>query len=196
MKKKTFRSIYMSNKLWFKQPEETSRQYAAFCLYRDMGPSRSIQKVAQKRTGGGPHTSRLKEWSNKYQWVNRAIAYDEHIDQIIIVSQEEELKKMVARHTREAELFQSKVHERLENIDPDELKPHELIKWYETAVKIERISRGVPEKIIREETKEVNEDVITKKRLRDPQIRKRDANFIKAIADSQSSTDRISIDSQ
>ncbi len=37
----------MNPKLWEKLPEETSRQYEAFVLYRDMGPERSVNAVAK-----------------------------------------------------------------------------------------------------------------------------------------------------
>ncbi|NMO09501.1 hypothetical protein [Methanobacterium subterraneum] len=178
---------------WERLLDETSKQFEAFCIYRDIGPGRSIQKVAQKRAGSGG-LSKLKEWSSKHHWSERAKAYDAHIDEIRRSGHEDEIIEMAERHAREAKLFQDKVHERLETIDPAELKPHELIKWYETAVKIERLSLGVPTENVRQEKelKEVKPDAVTREKLQDPQVRKRATEFIKAIADSQSRSDRIS----
>ena len=68
----------MSFKPWEKRSDETSRQYEAFCIYRDMGIEQFILKVAYEWSEGG-HTSKLKEWSSKYHWVDRASAYDEYI---------------------------------------------------------------------------------------------------------------------
>ena len=104
---------------------------------------------------------------------------------------------MVVRHAHEAKLFQSKVHERLENLNPDELKPNELIKWYEVAVKIERLSNGVStENIRQEEVKEAKDYVITPEKLKKPEIRDAANKFIKTIANSQSSSNGVSNDSK
>lgn len=185
---------------WERLPNEPTKQYLAFCIYRDIGLNRSILKVAKEWSEGG-HASKLKEWSSKYHWVERAASYDEHIDKIKRDNYEdivqETIRETVARHTMESKLFQTKVHERLETIDPDELKPNELIKWYETAVKIERLSLGIPtENIKREEIKEVERDEITPEKLKNEKIRKTANQFIKAIAGSQSSSNGISSDSQ
>lgn len=187
--------IHNSIKSWERLPEETSRAYKAFCIYRDMGPSRSIQKVAQEWSSGG-HTSRLKEWSSKSHWTERATAYDEYLDEIRRSEQEDEIREMAERHAREAQLLQDKAIEKLESLNIDEMKPQDVVKFYDIAVKIERLSRGVStENIKREEVKE-KKDVIIKEKLQDPHVRKRATEFIKAIADSQNSTNRVSTDSQ
>lgn len=185
---------------WERLPDEPNKQYQAFCKYRDMGINRSILKVAKEWSEGG-HASKLKEWSSKYHWVERAASYDEHIDKIKRDNYEdivqETIRETVARHTMESKLFQTKVHERLETIDPDELKPNELIKWYETAVKIERLSLGIPtENIKREEIKEVERDAITPEKLKNEKVRKTANQFIKTIAGSQSSAHGIGTDSK
>lgn len=185
-----------NTKPWKRLPTETSKQYNAFCIYRDLGPGRSIQKVANKRSGSGG-LSKLKEWSSKYLWIERAAAYDEHLDGVWRSGFEEEIHEMAARHAREAKLFQEKVHERLEKIDPDELKPHELIKWYETGVKIERLSRGVStENVKREEFLGVKEDVITVESLEKPEIREKNNHDILAYADSKSSANGAGFSSE
>lgn len=198
----------MNSHKWERLPQESSKQFEAFTLYRDLGPNRSIQKVAQERTEGRPHTSRLKEWSFKYEWVERATAYDAHLDEIRRSGKEDEIRELAAqnsheidkmniRHALEAQLLQNKAIEKLESLNIEDMKPHDIVKFYDTAVKIERLSRGVStENIKREEVKEVKEDDITREKLQDPQVRKRATEFIKAIADSQSSTNRVSTDSQ
>jgi hypothetical protein len=183
----------MSNKSWLKLPEETSRQYAAFCLYRDMGPERSISDVANVWSDSGA-TSRLNEWSSKYNWVDRASSYDEHIDEIKRARNEEAIIEMSARHVKYSIQVQEKAIEALRLINPEELKPNEFIKWLLEAVKIERLSLGVPTENIKQENevKEVRNDAITKESLEKPEVRKKANQLIRAIADSQSSSDGAS----
>jgi len=61
--------------IWERQNNESSKAYAAFCVYRDLGPERSLEKVRQNLDK--PRTRKwLGEWSVKYNWVERAQAYD------------------------------------------------------------------------------------------------------------------------
>lgn len=65
------------NRQWERVSGETQKGYQAFCIYRDMGASRSLQKVAD-RLG---KTSRLiKKWSSQHGWVKRTTAYDDYMD--------------------------------------------------------------------------------------------------------------------
>ncbi len=97
----------MNFKSWEKLSDETYRQYEAFCIYSDMGIERSIVKVAKVWCVGGD-TSRLNEWSSKYHWVERASAYDEHIDEIKRARNEEAIVEMSARHADYASTYSGK----------------------------------------------------------------------------------------
>ncbi len=94
--------------------------------------------------------------------------------------------------------IQEKAIEALNLVKPEELKPNDLIKWYDVAVKIERLSRGLStENINREsEFKEVRNDAITKENLEKPEIRRKANQLIRAIADSQSSSNGVSTNSK
>ena len=65
--------------LWDRQPGETPRAFAAFCLYRDLPAiDRSIvAAVAQHRKNGGKASERNWEtWASLYNWRERGLASD------------------------------------------------------------------------------------------------------------------------
>ena len=65
--------------LWDRQPGETPRAFAAFCIYRDLPAiDRSIvAAVAQQRENGGKAPVRNWEtWSSLYNWSERGLASD------------------------------------------------------------------------------------------------------------------------
>ena len=140
--------------------------------------------------------SRLHEWASKNQWHNRATAYDDHIEEIKRFRQEEEIKEMAARHTREAQLFQDKAIERLKELDINNLKPQDVIRFYEDGVKIERLSRGVPTENIKQEQelKEVKNEISTEA-LKNPETRRIASKLIKQLADSKARTNRAGMGS-
>jgi hypothetical protein len=118
---------------------ESKKAFEAFVEYRNMGLDRSIAKVGAKL---GKSVSLLERWSSKYSWVERAKEYDAEMDRKALLQQEKERKEMVKRHAKQAMMFQQKVLERIRSLNPNELTPSELIRWFETSVKIERLSRG------------------------------------------------------
>ena len=69
---------------WDRKPEETPIAFAAFVIYRSMPPSdRSLKKATEIRLGRKPtkrHVNQLELWSGKYNWFDRAAAWDTHQD--------------------------------------------------------------------------------------------------------------------
>ena len=64
--------------LWTRLLNETSKAYRAFEVYRDLGAERSIQKEGKTLKKNAVALGRL---SKKYDWVQRAKAYDAYIRQ-------------------------------------------------------------------------------------------------------------------
>lgn len=60
-------------------PGETTKAYAAFRIFLKLGSERSVRKAARKRNKG---VTVVAEWSSKYQWTERAAAFDEHVARI------------------------------------------------------------------------------------------------------------------
>lgn len=63
------------DKIYDRQDTDTDKSFAAFCVYRDMGGDRSLEKL---RIQCGYRSGRkLEQWSSKYQWVKRCAAFDD-----------------------------------------------------------------------------------------------------------------------
>lgn len=128
----------MSNP-WERQQYESQQSFEAFQIYRDLGEERSITKVAQKCN---KNRSLIARWSTQHNWVERAAAYDQYMDQQALKAEERERKKMAKRHAEIAMKFQEKIKKRLKTLDPEELSTYDLMKWLEISVKVERLARG------------------------------------------------------
>lgn len=127
---------------WDRQQDESSTAFMWFARYRDMGPERSLAKLGQTYGKTGAYTSQLETWSVANNWVKRAAAWDSHVDCIVQERNIEQIVAMRERHVKVAVALQNKVLQRLQTMNPDELTPSNLIRWFEIAVKIERLSRG------------------------------------------------------
>lgn len=64
----------MSDKpIYEKLESETAKAYEAFCMYRDMGPTRTLERLREKIGGSGRH---LQTWSYTHDWIKRVEVYD------------------------------------------------------------------------------------------------------------------------
>ena len=64
---------------WHRLPTESSKAYEAAKTYFEMGVERSLEGVGKKL---GKTRQALDGWSTKFNWVERAQAYDDHQDAI------------------------------------------------------------------------------------------------------------------
>jgi hypothetical protein len=129
--------------LWERLKYESSKAYAAFCVYRDMGPDRSIVKAAEE-PGTSPKVRQFKKWSSRNRWVQRAQAYDDEMERQLRARSEKARKEMAERHAKLAVLGQGTVLEAFRRIKAEDLTAGEAVRWLDTLVKIERLSRGEP----------------------------------------------------
>ena len=76
---------------WLQLPHETDKAYAAFCIYRDLGPNRSIRKAFLSQLPVWRYTKQGRKrycrllsgrwvfWSRTYHWYRRAQVFDAHL---------------------------------------------------------------------------------------------------------------------
>src|ERR1700682_1446126 len=93
---------------WERQPGERMRPFRAFQCFRDLGPQRTILKVAdalyprKDGTAWKKHGShgRLAVWSQKWSWIKRAQAWDSRKDRELREADLKAVAEMYARHTK------------------------------------------------------------------------------------------------
>lgn len=130
---------------WERIPWETSREYQKFCAYRDMNSSdkpirkRSLQRLAKEL---GLSLDHLKKLSAKNDWVSRAAAYDEYLDELAREQNEAEIIKMRKNHALLASQMITKAAKRLLTMPEEEITAADLVRLVDVGVKIERLSRG------------------------------------------------------
>lgn len=138
-------------KQWERQPEETTKAFEAFCIYRDLGTDRSLEKVATKLQKSNTLMGR---WSRTYDWVKRAAAWDDEQERIEreIAQREQanEIRNMRKRHAGIATAMLVKAATALQRIPDDEIKASDISRMVDVASKLERISRGDVGEVVEE----------------------------------------------
>jgi hypothetical protein len=139
-------------KSWDRQIGEGSKAYHHFCIYRALGPNRSLRKMA-KDGACGAKVGQLERWSSRWKWVDRCEAYDDYLQHEDRLRQEKERREMVSRHAKIAVLGQNLVVKGIENLlglieqGKKELSASDASRLLDVVVKVERLSRGEPTEI-------------------------------------------------
>jgi hypothetical protein len=110
-----------------------------------------LEKTRQKIGKPAGYIRWLHTWSSKYDWVTRAQAYDDYIEKKKREEKEKAILDMAERHAKLAMAFQQRVAQRLQEIDPAELSPADMARWLDIATRLERLSRGEPTEIGKQE---------------------------------------------
>jgi len=148
---------------WARQPGETSKAYAAFCVYRDMGPKRGLRETGRRYYEHKIRTNlaQIGKWSSKWNWVARCQAWDDHQDALARERQTQEIQEMRGRQTRLGVAMQGKAAQGLQAFDPLEATGHEITRLAAEGTRIERLARGEVTEIV-EEREVTIKDLMTK----------------------------------
>jgi hypothetical protein len=100
--------------IWGRMPGETMRAWEAFEIYRDAGPSRTVEVVveelARRHDGGERRFSTVKQWKTTNRWDDRAWAWDRMRDRDRMKG-EASARRRLAKETEERRLKQLARHE-------------------------------------------------------------------------------------
>jgi hypothetical protein len=132
---------------WDRLSGESSKAYHHFCIYRDMGASRSLRQMAAI-PGCTSVRRQLNRWSSRWRWVERCQQYDDYLEYQIRAQQEKERREMSKRHAKIAMLGQNILVKGMEELlakvqsGQHNLAPAELARLMDVSVKVERLARG------------------------------------------------------
>lgn len=132
---------------WERQPDESTKAYEAFGIYRDMGTERSIAKVSEKL---GKSEALLERWSRTYDWVKRAAAWDLEADRLATKKLLNDIANMRARQRKQALKMQVKGLELLKEINPGDAKLSEIVSLMKLGMEQERICMGDVGEVVEE----------------------------------------------
>lgn len=98
---------------WERQKGETPQAFEAFSIYRDMGSSRSTAKVGRKL---GKSKNLMDRWSSRWEWVERARAYDNDLERQERAEAAKDLKEARKRQRKTGYFMQKKATEALDRL--------------------------------------------------------------------------------
>ncbi len=128
-------------KLWERQGKESFKAYEAFCIYRDLGAGRTLIAVAEKLQKS---YDLIRRWSKKYDWQNRADAWDKEISEKAAQKAAEEYAKMLEVQINIGKMLQAKAAKAIQNIDFENVSIKSLpsvVNAISVGVEIERTAR-------------------------------------------------------
>lgn len=140
---------------WEKLPKESWKAFEAFALYRDLGVTRSIAKVAKLL---GKSESLLGRWSANHRWGDRVSAYETRLARMRLDADESEVEQMRRRELAMSGLAAAIAMRRLSGdserpdvtpLHPNQLEPGDVARFMETSVRIGRLATGQPTDVIK-----------------------------------------------
>lgn len=163
--------------VWDRQPNETSKAWAAFVVFRDSPPNeRTLQKTAKKLS---KNLTTIKNWSAANDWVDRAREFDAWLDreatQSKRLSDERSKVEMISRHTSVATFVQGKAVEKIQVMDGkgwEKISPSQSVDIFLKMASFERLSRGLPSSsVVLRTPEQIKAQQITEARLFFEEIR-------------------------
>lgn len=151
---------------WERQPKETEKAFEAFQIYRDMGVTRSLTRLAETLHGSYPKRygtvqsarATAGAWAGQWAWQRRLEALNLHTDAVRRAEADDRRREMEASHQQLADSLKFGVLARLrglrgrgeglpdiEALDPASIETYaEAAQVAKTVVQIDRLNAGLP----------------------------------------------------
>lgn len=126
------------DKPWEQQKGESSKAFEAFKCYLNMGTDRSLRAVAQKLNKS---LTVIQRWNSKWGWKDRIRSYENELAREEFEEQKKELRKMQKKQLAAAAALQKKAVDALINLDPEDLSPRDILRFFTEGARIENTIR-------------------------------------------------------
>ena len=125
--------------MWERQSGETTRSYERFQHYMMMPPEeRSVRRTGEHFG----HSSTISMLSARYRWVERATAFDEHLNAVWLRDNEQRIISARRRHLRDALILQEKAMDRILPMVAEELSVKQALQYLEVGQVQEKRALG------------------------------------------------------
>ena len=116
-------------KPWERLKNETDAAFSAFKTYLELD-ERNYPKVAEKLSKSIPL---IKRWASKFDWKNRAVAWDNSLLEELRIKEKQNLSKTIRRQLKELKNFQEKAADGLNQKDLSKASVKSLNEMYHSA---------------------------------------------------------------
>lgn len=124
---------------WERQPNEGTKAFEAFTVYRDLGQERTLPKVAETLNKS---VGLISRWSGAHKWVERVAAWDDEADRQAAQKQLKDIANARVRQRKQAVKMQLKALQLLESIKEGDAKLSEIVSLMKLGMEQERICLG------------------------------------------------------
>lgn len=152
-----------NNNLWDRMPKECEQYFEAFNVFKDLGVNRTIGKVANTL---GKSMSHCYNMHQKWNWAERAKAWDDEVQKIKNNAQLKSVQQMCKRHADIAMAFQNplvaivkEAGRRIENKELESLSIDKFLAAYMKATQLLDSVTGVERKARGEATEITKTDI-------------------------------------
>lgn len=121
---------------WDRLPDEPSRAFAAFRLWRNLPPTQRRTATVAEQAKVNPRTAR--QWAADWDWRSRADDWDEACHRVEDAERLEALRSMHQAHRQAGRAALDLATRALGLIDADQLTPAHVARLMELGAKLER----------------------------------------------------------
>ena len=127
---------------WERLPNETGPSWQAFVVYRDAGPTRTVESAAQTV---GKSRSTMAEFAKRWDWQPRVLAWDAEVDRQRREAFLQLQRQTIKKHVEAAVKLRKLAMEAVDNINASMLasEPRDALAFLQAAIKIEQTSLGL-----------------------------------------------------
>ena len=149
--------------LFERQPEETDTEWLIWCTYRSYYPLKlpTWSELARKC---GHAVATVTKAAQKWSFKVRLIAWARHTDDTVQERRIAAIKEMNEKQLGMAKTIQDKLQDAISTLNPQLLKPNEIVSLFKVATELERkVTTYVDEKVENTVTESTNKQTIMTK---------------------------------